>query len=253
MPGDSQSEQLQRQHFDDIASKYSAHYGDKWSQKYRTRFINEPLLENINLTGTKVVDALCGNGETTGYLISKGAHVTGVDISQEEIDNFKKRFSGSIGICSSILSTGLESNYYDCVVIVGGLHHIHPNVIGGISEMHRILKVGGYFCFMEPHKGSIPDKFRKLWYRSDHMFAENEAGIDLTAAKIEFSKKFKFIKEEYKGNIAHLFVLNSMIFRIPLRVKPIYSPPIIWLESLIEKLQGKFTSCYVVCQWMKTR
>ena len=245
------AEQLQRQHFDAIASKYEAHYGDTWSQKYRRIFINEPMLENIDLSGAKVIDALCGNGETTGYLLEKGAHVTGVDISQKEIENFRNKFSSSIGICTSILSTGLESNSYDCVVVVGGLHHLHPNVRDGIKEIHRILKVGGYFCFTEPHKGSFPDLVRQLWYKSDRLFAENEAGIDVTALKSEFSSQFRFIKEDYKGNIAYLLVLNSLVFRIPLRAKPIYSPLLIRIESMIEKVQGKLFSCFVICQWMK--
>jgi SAM-dependent methyltransferase len=251
MQKNSHTELLQRQHFDAIASKYEAHYGDTWSQKYRHRFINEPMLENITLSGAKVVDALCGSGETTGYLLEKGAHVTGVDISQEEIENFRKRFPNCFGRCTSILSTGLESNFYDCVVVVGGLHHIHPNIHDGIKEIHRILKEGGYFCFMEPHKGSIPDRVRQFWYKSDNLFAKNEAAIDLTALMADFSSQFKFIKEDYKGNIAYLLVLNSLVFRIPLRAKPIYSPLLIGIESMVEKMQRKLSSCFVICQWMK--
>jgi len=251
MKKNNYAEELQRQHYDAMASKYAAHHSDVWSQRYRNRFINEPMLEKINLPGSEVVDALCGSGESTGYLLDKGAHVTGVDISQKEIDNFRKSFPMCIGRCSSILSTGLESNFYDCVVMVAGLHHLHPNVSEGIKEIHRILKPGGFFCFVEPHTGSLPDQVRKLWYRYDSLFAENEGAIDLTALKEEFSSKFKFIKEEYKGNIAFLLVFNSLVFRIPSRAKPLYSPLLIGIESIVEKIQGKLTSCVAVCQWMK--
>jgi len=247
----SNAEKIQKQHFNALASKYEAHYGDTWSQKYRQRFINKPMFENIDLSGAKVIDALCGSGETTGYLLEKGAHVTGVDISQEEMDQFQKRFPSCSAICASILSTSLESNFYDCIVAVGGLHHLHPNVLDAIKEIHRILKVGGYFCFVEPHKGSLPDRARQLWYKSDSMFAENEAAIDLEALKAKFSSQFKFIKEDYKGNVAYLLVLNSLVFRIPLLLKAIYSPLFIGIESMVEKIQGKLLSCFVVCQWMK--
>lgn len=245
------AEQLQKDHYNAISSKYAEHYGDAWSQKYRYKFINAPMLENIDLSGSHVVDALCGNGETTGYLLDKGAYVTGIDISQKEIERFNKSFPGCIGKCASILSTGLESNFYDCVVVVGGLHHLHPNVITAIKEIHRILKIGGYFCFMEPHKNSFPDQVRKFWYQHDSLFAENEAAIDLISLKNEFSDKFNFIKEDYKGNLAYLLVLNSLVFRVPLRAKPFYSPFLIKAESIIEKFQGKSSSCFVVCQWMK--
>lgn len=247
----SEAETLQKEHFDAIASEYAAHFGDTWSQMYRRRFINEPMLENIDLSGAKVIDAMSGSGETTGYLLEKGALVTGVDISQKELDLFQKRFPNCNTKCTSILSTDMESNFYDCVVVVGGLHHLQPNVLDAINEIHRVLKVGGYFCFVEPHKGSFPDQVRQLWYKFDSLFAENEVAIDLEQLKAQSLQKFKFIKEDYKGNIAYLLVLNSLIFRIPLRLKSIYSPLLIGIESMVQKIQGRLFSCFVICQWMK--
>src|SRR5262249_53337800 len=154
-------------------------------------------------------------------------------------------------VCASILDTGLESNSFDTVVIVGGLHHLHPNVNAAISEIHRILKPGGYLCFCEPHKSSFPDLIRQRWYPYDSLFADNEEAINLRAMKREFSSCFSFIREKYLGNFAYLLVLNSMIFRIPLRLKHFYTTPLLFFESLISPIQGRFLSCFVVCQWRK--
>lgn len=247
----NQSEQLQKEHFDAIAAKYAAHYGDFWSQQYRRKFINGPLLDKIDLAGARVVDALCGSGETTAFLLERGASVTGVDISRQEIQRYRAQFPSCEARCASILSTGLDGDAYDCVVVVGGLHHLHPAVSEAVGEIHRILKIGGHFCFAEPHQGSLPDKLRKLWYRSDSLFAENEAAIDLTTLKAEFSGRFAFLKEEYRGNLAYLLVLNSMVFRLPLWTKRLYSPPLMLFESLFERIQTRRTSCYVICQWRK--
>ena len=244
-------EQLQQHHFDSIASEYAKHYGDVWSQAYRYRFINDPMLGDVPLHKHKVMDALCGSGETTGYLLERGAFVTGVDISQDEMRYFGERWPNCTAKCASIFSTYMESDSYDCIVVVGGLHHLHPNLFKAIDEIYRMLKPGGYFCFMEPHKGSLPDVARRFWYKCDHLVAKNEAAIDLELLKREFASKFKFIKEHYKGNIAYLLVLNSMIFRIPFRLKALYSPLLIRLESIIEKTQGKLLSCFVICQWQK--
>lgn len=244
-------EKLQKQRFDAITSKYVKHKGDIWAQRYRRKFINQPMLENINLSSMKVVDAMCGNGETTRYLVENGAQVTGLDISQKQIDLYQEKFPDCNALCTSILSSNLESNFYDCVVVQGGLHHLHPNVSGAIKEIYRILKVGGFFCFSEPHNGSLPNQIRRYWYKWDSLFAKNEAAIDLETLKREFSSKFKFIKEVHKGNLALLFVYNSIIFRIPLQLKPIYAPPLFVIESMIQKIQGKLLSCFVVCQWKK--
>jgi ubiquinone/menaquinone biosynthesis C-methylase UbiE len=249
----SKTEELQSSHFDSIASKYAKHYGDTSSQAYRYKFINNSLFENINLSGMKVIDALCGNGETTEFLLQQKALVTGLDISQQEIHNFEKQWPDCNAHCASLLSTDLEGDFYDCVVIVGGLHHLHPKCSEAIDEIHRLLKPGGFFCFAEPHKGSLPDRVRKLWYNLDGLFLENEDSINISSLKQEFSSKFEFIKEEYKGNLAYLLVLNSMAFRIPLWLKPIYAPVLFWIESIIEKFQGKRLSCFVVCQWKKKK
>jgi SAM-dependent methyltransferase len=242
---------LQQEHFDSIASDYAAHYGDPWSQVYRRRFINEPMLGDIALSGARVIDAMCGSGETTGFLLEKGAQVTGVDISQKEMTLFQERFPSCKAKQTSILSTGLESNAYDCVVVVGGLHHLHPQVPAALNEVHRVLKPGGYFCFTEPHRGSLADRVRQLWYGVDKLFAANEAAIDLEALKEQWASRFEFVKEEYKGNIAYLLVLNSLIFRIPLRLKPLYSPLLVRAETIIQTIQGKTLSCFVVGQWRK--
>lgn len=247
------AEDLQKKHFDSIAVKYAAHYGDTWSQRYRRQFMNDPMLGSISLSGANTIEAMAGGGETTAYLLEKGARVTGVDISQEQMDLFHNRFPNCEARCASMLSTGLASNSYDCVVVLGGLHHLHPNLDGAIQEIHRVLKTGGYFCFVEPHKGAFPDWIRQLWYKSDNLFAENEAAIDVEALKTRWSSQFTFLKEEYKGNIAYLLVYNSLIFRIPLGLKPLYSPFLLKMESLVERIiRGKFLSCFVVGQWKKT-
>ncbi len=245
------SEKEQKILFNEIASLYEAHYGDACSQQYRQRFINEPMFDGISLSGKKVVEAMSGSGETTGYLLSKGARVTGIDLSVAGINSFKKRWPGCSAICASILNTGFKNNAYDCVVSVGGLHHLHPSLDKAVSEIHRILKPGGYFCFSEPHTGSAPDLIRRYWYRHDNFFADNEAAINLKKLKDRFSSGFTFEKEIYMGNIAYLFVLNSLIFRIPVRIKPFYTPALLRLESMINRFQGKFLSCFAISGWRK--
>lgn len=245
------SEQLQQDHYDQIADEYEAHYSDASSLEYRRRFIYEPMFEGIDLSGLKVLDAMCGAGQTTAYLLSRGAQVTGLDLSKEVIRSFKNRWANCDAIQRSLLDSGLPSDYFDCVVIFGGLHHIHPHVTAALKEVNRVLKTGGYLCFMEPHSGSLPDVIRRIWYKHDRFFADNEAAIDVESLEREFSSQFKSDKVEYRGNVAFLLVLNSLIFRIPLKAKPYYSPALIKLEALISKLQGKLNSCFVVARWQK--
>jgi SAM-dependent methyltransferase len=245
------SEQLQQDHYDTIAFEYEQHYSDAASTEYRRRFIYEPMFACIPLFGTRVLDAMCVSGQTTEYLVSQGAIVTGLDISNEVVDSFRSRWPACEVERRSLLSSGFADNSFDCVTIVGGLHHIHPNVSLAVQEIHRILRPGGYFCFMEPHTGSLPDLVRRFWYKHDRFFSDNEAAIDLGQLQTEFSTRFNFTRIKYLGNVAFLLVLNSLIFRIPLPLKPLYSPALMTIESAITRLQGKLTSCFAVSQWQK--
>ena len=245
------TERLQSEHYDEILTGYEAHYGDPSSQRYRSRFIYDRLFGGVDLAGARVLEAMSGSGQTTGYLLDRGAEVTGLDISASAIRSFGERWPDCDAMCGSIVETGLEAGSFDCVVVVGGLHHLHPHVNRAIDEIHRLLKVGGHFCFVEPHHGSLPDVVRRRWYKHDNLFAQNEASIDVDALRTVYDRQFDFALESYQGNLAYLLVLNSMVFRVPLAMKSLYAPVLMPLESLIERFQGKLLSCYVIGRWQK--
>jgi len=244
-------EEQQRLITNRIFSEYDLHYGDVSSGEYRRRFIYEPLFEKIPLEGKRVLDAMCGGGYTTGYLLSKGAVVDGLDISDTAVKTYADRWKESRVLCSSILDIPAPDGEYDCVAIVGGLHHAHPDTLRAIDEIYRILKPGGYFCFYEPHNRSVFDKVRRIWYKRDRFFAENEAAIDLEALKAGNAHRFEFIREEYGGSLAYLFVLNSAILRVPGRLKPFYSPLFMGIESLVAPFVPRSLSLTVLSQWKK--
>jgi SAM-dependent methyltransferase len=248
-PGTSESQQ--QEHYDNIAADYEVHYSDKWSVEYRRRFIYEPMFAGLDLAGKQVLDAMCGSGQTTSYLLTRGAQVTGLDISNEVLDTFQARWRDAKVVKRSLLDSGLPDNAFDCVAVVGGLHHIHPNLKAAVREIHRVLKPGGHFCFMEPHTGSFADVVRRVWYRFDRFFSDNEAAIDVAWLQKDFGDRFTLKKADYLGNFAFLLVLNSLIFRIPPGSKRFFSPALMKLEPVLNRLQIKLTSCFVVAQWQK--
>lgn len=202
------AEAAQRAHYNAIATDYDAHYGDPSTRAYRERFIEAPLLAGIDLNGRQVLEAMCVSGMTTSGLLARGAVVTGLDISDECISAFRRRWPQCQALCRSITDTGLAAGTFDAVVVVGGLHHLQPNLAPGVDEIHRLLKPGGWFCFLEPHVGSLPDVFRRQWYKRDARFAPNEAAIDLEALKARYADRFEFRTETYCGNVGFLLVYN---------------------------------------------
>lgn len=245
------AEELQRRLYDEIAGRYERHFSDEFSEAYRQRFICEPLLAGIDWRGRRVLDAMCGTGLVTGHLLPLDARVTGLDVSPEMIARCRARWPACEAMAGSILDSGLPDGAFDAVVVVSGLHHLHPHVTRAFDEIFRLLKPGGYFCVSEPHAGSMPDVIRRLWYRVDPLFEENEAAIDLEALRRANASRFELVKTGYGGNLAYVFVLHSLVLRIPLWLKRWYSPPLLRLEAAVSRWQGLRTSCFAVCQWRK--
>ncbi len=244
-------QEAQRAHYDRIIAGYEAHYGDPTSQRYRRTFIYEPLMKGIDLEGRDVLEAMCGSGQATAWLLERGARVTGLDISDAAIEKFRARFPQCAAVRASILESGLPAERFDGVVVIGGLHHVHPAVGAAVSEIHRMLRPGGWLAFGEPHAGSIADLGRRWWYRHDPLFEEGEAAIDLEALKAENAGRFDFELERYVGSAAYLLVYNSMVFRMPLRLKRFYAPPLMAIERALGFLHGRRTACSVLARWRK--
>jgi SAM-dependent methyltransferase len=247
-----QAEATQKEHYNRIAAEYEAQYGDPDGLRYRDQFLYEPMFAGLELEGRAVLEALSGSGHATEYLLTeKKALVTGLDISEEAIASFKMRWPGSEAICSSITASGLPDESFDCIAVVMGLHHLHPHLPEALREIHRLLRKGGVFCFAEPHKESAFSRLRTFWYRHDSLFADNEAALDIEDLKRECESLFKFKAESHVGSVAYLLVLNSMIFRVPLWLKRIYSPALMRLEKMLAGLHSQTLSLAVICQWEK--
>ncbi|RJQ34079.1 class I SAM-dependent methyltransferase [Candidatus Parcubacteria bacterium] len=244
-------EDKQREHYDDIIYDYDAHYNEKYSNKYRDKFLYKPLFSGIDWQGKKVLEGMCGTGSTTGYLRDKGAQVTGLDISPKAIELFKTKWPGSEAVCASMTESNLPGDSFDIIVIDGGLHHLHPHLNEALTEIHRLLKPGGLFFFLEPHTASFFDKLRKIWYKMDSLFEENEAAVDLEKMKSDFKDRFIFNKEIYVGGPAFMFVFNSMVFRVPPKLKFLYSDFFIFLDTIIKPLINKYNSFKVLGAWQK--
>lgn len=248
----SSSEERQKDHYDRIFPCYESHYDDSTAQEYRRRFIYDTMLHSVDLKGANVLEAMCGSGQATGYLLERGAQVTGLDISETAMAAFASRWPMCDAICASILIADHLRDAFDLVLVVGGLHHVHPYVRRAVDVIHGMLKPGGLFCFVEPHRESLLDVARRIWYRLDRrMFAEGEAAIDLEALKRHNVHRFAFEQEVYFGGPGYFLILNSMVFRIPVRWKQRLATWCFKVEGFLKPVQNRYIAPAVLCVWRK--
>jgi ubiquinone/menaquinone biosynthesis C-methylase UbiE len=240
------TEEKQRNYYNKISRRYDSFHNLKPNLNYRFNLYNR-FLKKIKLNKeSTVLDAMCGGGQNSYYFDKNhpDASVTGIDISEEQIISYRKRFKKNKAVTGSIINTGFEDNCYDLVVIES-LHHLHPHVNDGIAEIDRILKPGGYLFIWEPNSNSFIDFARKLWYRNDPVFFEsNESSIDCERIESKLKNNYSISRKEYGGSFGYILTMGSMYLRMPKTLLQIISPLGLAMESYLNFLHCKFFSCW---------
>ena len=103
----SLEETNQQIYYNAIAASYDEHYASRSSLRYRCELFHR-VLKSEKVENQKVLDAMCGGGQNTGYFMQRNATVTGIDISEMQCKNYSKRYPNNTIICGSILNNKLS-------------------------------------------------------------------------------------------------------------------------------------------------
>ena len=116
-----------------------------------------------DVAGLRIVDFGCGSGANTVLLANRGAHVWGVDISEDLIRLARRRLevNGRAGTADFIVASAHDLPFPDgSIDIVFGiaiLHHLDLQLVS--QEVHRVLRPGGRAIFQEPVRNSKVIRF----------------------------------------------------------------------------------------------
>jgi ubiquinone/menaquinone biosynthesis C-methylase UbiE len=116
-----------------------------------------------DVIGKRVVDFGCGSGANTALLTGRGAHVWGIDISEDLLRLGQRRLtvSGRKGAATFMASSAHDlpfpDNSIDVVFGIAILHHLDLDLVS--REVRRVLKPGGRAIFKEPVRNSAILRF----------------------------------------------------------------------------------------------
>src|SRR5215216_1184649 len=142
----------QQAHYETIHNDYEAHYYDEWSLAYRSRFILDPLLQDVNLEGKRVLDVASGSGFNTLLLQRRypGLRATGADISPSACASYT-RITGCPALHVDFTKPHEWADPFDAAIVIGGLHHCVSNLPQTLSNLATALRPGGLLLMMEPN------------------------------------------------------------------------------------------------------
>jgi SAM-dependent methyltransferase len=109
------------------------------------------VFEGLCRPGSRVLDLCCGGGAVSFFLETRGATVTGLDLSPRLIESAKrdalKRNSSAIFVLADILKHDLGDRQYDLALLLGNcLQDIpHQSFLSLRDRVWRALEDGGRF------------------------------------------------------------------------------------------------------------
>jgi 2-polyprenyl-6-hydroxyphenyl methylase / 3-demethylubiquinone-9 3-methyltransferase len=148
-----------------------------WSETakiYALHHLNEPRFEYFDRyipdwQGLSVLDVGCGGGFTCEFLAQRGAVVSGIDQSPKLVEQAKRHAALNQLAINYQQGYGEQLPYadsaFDVVVCVDVLEHV-ADLQKTVSEIHRVLKPGGLFCFDTINR-TFKSKLIMIWLLED--------------------------------------------------------------------------------------
>jgi ubiquinone/menaquinone biosynthesis C-methylase UbiE len=171
--------------YDAMAADYAAHNAVSGANAYYERPATIELLGDV--TGLRILEAGCGTGPLTEWLVDAGAEVNAFDVSSAMLTAARERVGSRAELRVADLSSPLSfvaDSSVDIVVASLVLHYLR-DWAPPLREFHRVLKPGGavvlsthhpawdwrnhcpddYFAFLEVSEVWIPPFPVTFWGR----------------------------------------------------------------------------------------
>ena len=135
----------------ETSERYSeiADWCDLYWSEFKSQYQIDRLREfeqMIGGTNKKILDAGCGTGRDSGYMISRENDVYSLDISHGMIEKCKKNLTGleSSLFVGDIMNLGFKDGYFDGIWTNAAIVHLtYENKMNALKEFRRVLKDDG--------------------------------------------------------------------------------------------------------------
>ncbi|PHS14028.1 MAG: methyltransferase type 11 [Kangiella sp.] len=204
--------QIQQQHYDQIADAYANNLDYPHTKEY-LQYLDGVLSDEVGEQSLGIcAEICCGTGEAFDLYQSQIETGIGIDISTAMLSYAQKKHPKHLHfIQGDATALPLQSNSFDTVFILGGIHHV-PERIALFKEVFRVLKPGGKFIYREPVSDFWLWKFlRAIIYRISPILDHDTEAPLLFAETVPLLDDAGFERGEWKtcGFLGFCVFMNS--------------------------------------------
>ncbi|MEO8209709.1 MAG: class I SAM-dependent methyltransferase [bacterium] len=181
--------------------EFAQSYSNKIEYNSHNALYERPATLSLlpDVKGKKVLDAGCGPGKYSEWLVDKGAIVTAIDYSDEMISHTKEKVGDKATVIKANLNLPLDlfkDEEFDVITSSMVIHYL-KDWRSLFSEFNRILKKEGVLIFSTSHP------FEEFYNHSDGNYFETELltedwpsyGIEMNFFRRPLTEIFKVLKE----------------------------------------------------------
>ncbi|MBI2327432.1 class I SAM-dependent methyltransferase [Candidatus Curtissbacteria bacterium] len=152
-------EQPNGQNIARVYSEQAKSYIDFAPTSFSWQFIEKPAfdrhLRDLCRPQVRVLDAGCGSGRIIEHLINNGIqpdNVTGVDISQNMLDEARKKLPEVKLIQADLVDADLPTNHFDLITAAMVFHYLDEEGLKRMmANFHKWLKSDGVLFYVTTH------------------------------------------------------------------------------------------------------
>jgi SAM-dependent methyltransferase len=243
----------QKRLYEAIHTAYADHYYDREAMAYREEFIFRPMLRGVDLNDLRVAEFCCGAGHNTMFMSERfpRASFMGFDISAPACREYRAN-TGFPAYEIDLTKPLVTDHVFDVAFVVGGLHHCVSDLRQTLENVASMVRPGGLLLMMEPNRDYVLEGVRQFWYKRDRYFdAATEAALKHAVIANLAAPWFITERVQHLGGPGYFLIFNSMILRVPKRLKRAIAGPCFTVERAFNTIPWLKLMPYFVAQWRR--